>query len=497
MEPNDTVSTASPLSAGWLTPTLARISLSSDEDWYRFSAVSGYRYVFETYNLSPHLSTLLRLYATNGTTELDYDHSGGTGNSYSRITWQAPSSGDFYLRVSRNSGAGQYSIRILLSYDNGATWDGFHEPNDNWQTAHSIGVGRENAVFTTVYPRGAYNTPTGDYDWFRFNAILGHRYVIETFNVDPALNTFLAIYDINGTSQIDYDYGSGTGNGEARIVWQAPQTGDFFIHVRAESSSASGGYSLRVLPKYDEGASWDGNWEPDDEWITATPIILNQTQDRNIYERGNYRTNNADYDYFWFFAQAGYQYTVNLQYVASTLSANLYILSLDGTTVLASSNNYTSPGTPRSLSYTFATPGNYYVLVRPYSNSSNDYGDYRLRVSSVVPAIQVNPESFSFLGAPGSGSTAHRLLAITNSGPGSFGWSITSDQSWLQVSPANGTAPPSTNVEVWADLTGLPLGMYTGNLTISAPGIDNSPYIIPVTLAVSDIRYVYLPFVRK
>jgi hypothetical protein len=496
-EPNDTSSTASTLPVGWLTPISARLTSASDIDWYRFSAISGQRYLFETYNVSPHLSTSLRLYNTDGSTQIANAYSNGTGDVLSRIAWLAPSSGDYYLRVSSSPGQGSYSIRALAKYGEGAVWDGFHEPNDSWETAQAIEVGRENALYTTIYPRGAYSTNTGDHDWFRFEAILGHRYVIETHNVAPALNTFLALFDTNGTTQIDYDYGSGTGNSEARIVWQAPQTGEFFIRVRAESSSQSGEYSIRVLPKYDEGATWDNNWEPDDEWVTATPIILNQTQSRSLYERSNYRTNNAETDYFWFTAQAGYQYTVNLLSVASTLRANLYILSLDGTTVLASNTSYTDLGTPKSLSYTFATPGNYYVRVRPYSNSSDDYGDYQLRVTSVVPAIQVNLENIALAGSPGSPSTSPQQLTISNSGTGSFDWTITSDQGWLQISPTSGSAPPSTNVNVSADLTGLPLGTYTGHLTIAASGIENSPFVIPVMLEVKQISYVYLPFIHR
>ena len=187
--------------------------------------------------------------------------------------------------------------------------------------------------------RGAYTTNTSDYDWFKFNAVLGRRYVIETFNVDPSLDTTLALFDNTGTSEITYDYGSGTGNSDARIIWQAPQTGDFFARVNGPSNS-SGGYSIRVLPKYDEGASWDANWEPDDEWVTASPINLNQTQSRSLYEHGNYYHNSQDRDYFWFYAQAGYQYDINLQAVSPNLSANVYLYSLDGTTILTSNSSY-------------------------------------------------------------------------------------------------------------------------------------------------------------
>jgi hypothetical protein len=498
IEPNDTVGAASIISVGWLNPTLSRISSSGDVDWYRFSTHAGYRYIIETYNVSPHLRTLIRLYDTNGSTQIAYDYSSGTGNALSRIAWLAPSSNDYYIRVSSSSGAGPYSLRILAKYDEGSLWDGFHEPNDNWETAHSIGVGRENAIFTTISPRGAFSTNTGDTDWFRFSAVLGNRYVIETFNVAPSLNTLITLVDSNGSSQITYDYGSGTGNCEARIVWQAPITGDFFVRVRSESQLQSGGYSIRILPKYDEGASWDSQWEPDDEWIAATPIILNQTQDRNLYERGNYKTNNPDRDHLWFYAQAGYQYTVSLLSVSPTLSANLYILSLDGTTVLASDTSYTNPGTPKSLSYTFATPGNYYIRIQPTSYTNN-YGDYQLRVASVVPAVQVNLENISLIGAIDSESFPRRILSISNSGIGSFSWTLTSSQPWLHFSRTSGTAPPTTDVELWADLTGLPLGVHSAQITIAASGVDNSPYIIPVRLEIKDSldAQLYIPYVNR
>jgi len=325
--------------------------------------------------------------------------------------------------------------------------------------------------------------------------VLGHWYVIETFNVAPTLETRLALYDTDGSTQIDYTYSNGTGNTLSRIVWQAPQTEVFYIQVRAASSSQEGLYSLRVLPKYDEGASWDANWEPDDKWVTASPIILNQTQSRNLYQRGNYTTQCADYDTFWFTAQAGYEYTVNLQSVAPTLRANLYILSLDGSTVLASDTSYTNPGTPKSLNHTFATPGIYYVLVRPNSSSSYNYGVYDLRITSVVPAIDVNFESIALDGVLGEASTQHKQLIISNSGFGSFSWSITPSPSWLNASSTSGTAPPNATVDIWAELTGMPLGTYTGTLTINADGIENSPYVIHLTLKVT--YCTYLPFVIK
>jgi hypothetical protein len=326
---------------------------------------------------------------------------------------------------------------------------------------------------------------------------VGQRYAFETFAVAPALDTHLQLYAADGTTQIDDSYSDGSGNSDARILWQAPQTGTFYLRVTPASSIQSGSYWIRILPKYDEGATWDAGWEPDNDWVTASPIILNQTQLRSLYERGHYRTNRADRDHFWFYAQAGHQYTLNLLSVAATLRANLYLLSLDGSTILASNTSFLAPGSPKSLSYTFATPGLYYVRVAPSSDSSDDYGDYALRVTSVVPALQPSLESITLLASPGAGNTDPQSVTLANSGPGSFSWSISADQPWLHVSPNNGTVPPSATLSVWADRTGLPLGTYTGHLTLTATGVDNSPYVIPVTLHITDRQDVLLPFIRR
>ena len=497
-EPNDTPAQANPLSLGVVGDRNASLSTSSDVDWFRVSLAQDRWYVFETFNVSPILETRLALYDTNGTTKLAEDYANnGTGNSLARIAWQAPASGDYYLRVSSYSGAGPYSIRALQKYDEGATWDGYHEPNDTWQTAHLLNVGRENAVTSTIYPRGPYSTNTGDHDWFRFQAVLGRWYVMETFHVAPGLDTVLTLYDVNGTTWLDDDYYGGTGNARSRILWQAPQTAVFYLRVVAQGSSQEGLYSLRVLPKYDEGASWDANGEPDDVWVTASPIVLNQAQGRSLYQRGVYNTNSADQDTFWFAAQAGYEYTIDLSSVAPTLRANLYLLSLDGSTVLASDTRYTEPGTPKSLRYTFATPGRYFVRIGPYSSSYDNYGDYELRVTSVIPHIWPVPDHLELVGDFGSAETQPVQLTISNSGLGSFAWSIALSEPWLKATPVSGSAPPSTSVEVWATPEGLPVGVYSGSLTITAPGIDNSPYEIPITLEVRAVYRIYLPLILK
>jgi len=130
-EPNDTPGQANTLPLGVTGDTNASLSSSSDVDWFKLTVIQDHTYVFETYNVSPYLDTRMALYDTDGSTQIDYTYSSGTGNTLSRISWQAPANGTYYLRVSSSSGAGPYSIRALQKYDEGATWDGFHEPNDS------------------------------------------------------------------------------------------------------------------------------------------------------------------------------------------------------------------------------------------------------------------------------------------------------------------------------------------------------------------------------
>jgi len=380
-EPNDTPSGANQLALGVIGDTNATLSSSSDVDWYKVDLQANHWYVFETYNVSTQLDSTLRLYSTNGSTQLASGDGDGSGDSQDRIAWQAPANGTYYLRVASYSGQGTYAIRALLHYNEGGAWNWDnnkpHEPNDNWQTAYPMSLGLGNAIQTTIYPRGPYKTVTGDKDYFHFELSQGQWYVFETFNVDTVLDTTLTLYNSSGT-QVSSDDGDGKGNGQDMILWQAPANGTYYLRVSPWSSTGSGTYSVRVLPK---GGPWEAN-EPNNSWVTAIPLATNQAYNDNLYQVGNYKTVTGDYDYFSFTGQSGYDYTINLTNVAATLDSNLYLLSLDGTTQLAYKTG--SAGGSRSLTYKIATNGIYYALVRPYG-SSNNTGAYQIQITTNAP----------------------------------------------------------------------------------------------------------------
>jgi hypothetical protein len=119
---------------------------------------------------------------------------------------------------------------------------------------------------------------------------------------------------------------------------------------------------------------------------------------------------------------------------------------------------------------------------------------YRER-PTLPTSLAVAPTELSFLAVEGGGQTAWQTLAIRNDGDGTMTWSVAADQSWIVVSSLGGTAP--TDIIVSADPTGLSVGEYTGNITITAPGAANSPQTAAVTLNVREPYRIYLPITLK
>jgi hypothetical protein len=83
----------------------------SDPDWFSFPAQAGVQYRFET--IAGTLNdTSLALYNTNGTSLITADSNSGPGN-LSLMTWTAPTSGTYFVKVDREgSQTGSYQLKI-------------------------------------------------------------------------------------------------------------------------------------------------------------------------------------------------------------------------------------------------------------------------------------------------------------------------------------------------------------------------------------------------
>ena len=88
------------------------IEVAGDVDWFRFPALAGLEYVFET-SVGSLDSTSLILYDTNGASQLLSDFSRGG----SQLTWEAPASGQYFLEVRSfvSSGVGSYELSTSIN----------------------------------------------------------------------------------------------------------------------------------------------------------------------------------------------------------------------------------------------------------------------------------------------------------------------------------------------------------------------------------------------
>jgi beta propeller repeat protein len=108
-----------------------------------------------------------------------------------------------------------------------------------------------------------------------------------------------------------------------------------------------------------------------------------------------------------------------------------------------------------------------------------------------VPVIHVSATQFDFLADVGAPNPDPQVLSISNIGGGTLNWAITYDCNWLSVVPSAGqSAGESDDVVLSVNTAGLSKGDYTCDLTVSAPGADNTPQTVRVNLFVEKILRV-------
>jgi hypothetical protein len=90
--------------------------------------------------------------------------------------------------------------------------------------------------------------------------------------------------------------------------------------------------------------------------------------------------------------------------------------------------------------------------------------------------------SLSFSYQSGGASPSAQNMSVSSSGS-ALSYSAASSAAWLIVTPASGTTPGSLSVSV--NPTGLAVGTYTGNVTVTSSGASNSPQKTTVTLTVT------------
>ncbi|PIU13223.1 MAG: hypothetical protein COT21_02340, partial [Hadesarchaea archaeon CG08_land_8_20_14_0_20_51_8] len=112
-----------------------------------------------------------------------------------------------------------------------------YEPDNSPATATTIsidGIAQSHTI-----------DPAGDVDYVKFSATSGTEYTIET-TLGTCTDTYIYLYDTDGTSIIDYDDDSGEGYA-SQIIWTCMSSGNYYVKIRHYSDDDAGSYDISVF----------------------------------------------------------------------------------------------------------------------------------------------------------------------------------------------------------------------------------------------------------
>lgn len=137
---------------------------------------------------------------------------------------------------------------------------------------------------------------------------------------------------------------------------------------------------------------------------------------------------------------------------------------------------------PSSNTPTTAVFGGPIPSFQPTSSAANPSAGFAINACSTTggPSLGANPSALSF--RSGGSQTVH--ITATSSGTA---FNVTTAQTgsvaWLSASPSSGAAPQDITVTVTPG--SLPLGFYSGTVTLTAPSSPGANLVIPVELNVT------------
>jgi hypothetical protein len=171
-------------------------------------------------------------------------------------------------------------------------------------------------------------------------------------------------------------------------------------------------------------------------------------------------------------------------------SFNFSVTSSDNTLVTTAPSSGTLSGGQSTNVQVFVTNPNVagtrtatLTVSAPGAQNSPRFVSVTVNTAS-PPTLAVTPTSLTFNAVVGQGNPAQQSVTVQNSGGGSFNFSITSsDVTLVNTSPSNGTLSggQSTNVQVIVTNPNV-AGTRTATLTVTAPGAQNSPRSVSITV---------------
>ncbi len=119
------------------------------------------------------------------------------------------------------------------------------------------------------------------------------------------------------------------------------------------------------------------------------------------------------------------------------------------------------------------------------SGASNSPRTLNIILTKQKPKISLNRLSLYYSAVIKENAPEKQWFKIRNVGSASLNYSIKTNKGWLKVTPSNGNSSGEWDtINVSLNISSLSLGTHKGTITVTAPGAENTPQYVAVTLDV-------------
>lgn len=360
---------AEPLSVGsTVSGSLADGDQAAPDDAYLYdefavTARAGQR--FEAVMRSGSFDTYLEVYGPGATDEpLAVDDDGFGEGTDSRLRFAAPTAGTYLVRA-----------RTLSGTEGGAYTLSLAERAAAPRAPRPAGIRVGQTVRGDLSARDPESDAGYPYDAFAFRARSGERFALslDSEAFDPVVKVGRMTADGGFEELAENDDGPDAGL-NSRLIFTAPDNGEYLVRATSLNLSETGGYSLRM--------------EQGPPPIAAQGIAIGDTVQGQLTESDGKSAGDARADAYRFQGREGQRIRIDM----SSGDFDTYLELFDGNRVsLAEDDDGGPEGTDSRVTFTLPRSGDYIIEARAFSDAT---GDYELAISEVQP--DKAPETLAF-----------------------------------------------------------------------------------------------------
>lgn len=318
-------------------------------DDYRVNLRAGQR--LEAELTSDDFDAYLEVYAQGSMRQSLASDDDGAGELNARLLFTAPEAGAYIVRARPFSGleTGDYQLSLR------------ERVAPRMPRPGRIAVGRD--VSARLGSGSAEDDDGKRYDAYAFRASAGERVKIDLESDD--FDAFLSVGRIvNGAFVQMAENDDGGDSLNARLVFTAPEAGEYLIRATSFSSSARGGYRLQL--------------EQGPPAPTATPTAIGEETRSRLASDSATSDSGAPADLYRFSGRAG-------QRLAITMKADgfdTYLELFDANHNSLASDDDSAGDLNARLTHTLAEDGDYLIEARAFSSGE---GPYTLKIEEIAP----------------------------------------------------------------------------------------------------------------